>query len=294
MAEEKKETTKKEPKKTTKKVEKIEEVKVEKRFCTNCGKELLNNEECDCQVQVATSSVNQNSASADAFVRVCKTIWDTMIGMFTKPIQTIKESVAKKDPAVTFIILGALVIISALGLTLSARQLVVSFTNLSNEYVADFIDIPYLSIFIYSILIYALMMFIPILAAFVVAKITGNKEFKFMSAFALYATSMSPQILAGLGMLILTFVPVISVIASIAVAILSMYCFFNFIVGFINTNKIREDRQAYALTGLVGSWLVCAIIAIVIFIFAVLLGLINSQVNDNIWHNNSNNSSFYW
>ena len=69
MAEEKKTTTKTttksstkaaSPKKTTAKV-KNEEVKVEKRFCTNCGKELIGEEECVCGSKPEVVSVNTDA-----------------------------------------------------------------------------------------------------------------------------------------------------------------------------------------------------------------------------------------
>ena len=82
MAEEKKETTKKT---TPKKKEVVEEVKVEKRFCTKCGKELKEGEVCDCSANETSNGVA--TVNGDAILNTCKDIWNTIINVFRRPLR---------------------------------------------------------------------------------------------------------------------------------------------------------------------------------------------------------------
>ena len=90
----------KETKKTTSK--KSEEVKVEKRFCTKCGKELKGEEKCSCENTTSTSAgVTINS---DALLNTAKNSFNTITNVFKKPDTTITEEINKKDNTISIII----------------------------------------------------------------------------------------------------------------------------------------------------------------------------------------------
>ena len=92
MAEEKKETTKKT---TPKKKEAVEEIKVEKRFCTKCGKELKEGETCTCSENTPAS--NNVTVNGDAIANTCKNVWNTIINVFKHPASTISEEVENNE-----------------------------------------------------------------------------------------------------------------------------------------------------------------------------------------------------
>ena len=108
MAEEKKDTTKK----TTPKKEAVEEVKVEKRFCTKCGKELKEREVCSCS-DVETQN-NGTTVNGDAIVNTCKNVWNTIINVFKKPATTVADEVESKDTNKSIILIILLAISFAL------------------------------------------------------------------------------------------------------------------------------------------------------------------------------------
>ena len=80
--------------KTEKKEEK-EEVKVEKKFCTKCGKELTGDEACSCEKDAKKEEVI--SVNKEAMKSYGKKFVDTIIGMFKNPKTTIEKEVEAKD-----------------------------------------------------------------------------------------------------------------------------------------------------------------------------------------------------
>ena len=267
MAEEKKETTKKT---TPKKKEAVEEIKVEKRFCTNCGKELKEGETCDCSSNATNSAVTVNG---DAILNTCKDIWNTIINVFRRPATTIKEEVESKNTNKSIILVILLAITFALYLmsivSLTAKSAADATLGLSSAV----IEVNYFQVFIYGILIYAIMAILPIVAALIVAKITKNSSFTFKKSFKLYITSNAPLTLVYLGMAIIFLinVPLLNVLGLIASLIISLACFFNFMLGFNKETKIKDDSRSYALTGLMTLWIVMVIVAFLI-VGATLVG----------------------
>ncbi len=265
MAEEKKETTKKT---TPKKKEVVEEVKVEKRFCTNCGKELKEGETCDCSSNATNSAVTVNG---DAILNTCKDIWNTIINVFRRPATTIKEEVESKNTNKSIILVILLAITFALYLMSIVSLTESSASDLTYGVSSTLVDVNYFQVFIYGILIYALMTIIPIVSAIIVAKITRNADFSFKKAFKLYIISSAPLVLAYLGMAIIFLLDVtlLDIIGLIAFGIISISCFFNFILGFNSETKIRDDRRSYALTSIIVLWIVLTVVAYILVLGSI-------------------------
>ena len=66
-------------------------------------------------------------------------------------------------------------------------------------------------------------------------------------------------------------VPLLNVLGLIASLIISLACFFNFMLGFNKETKIKDDSRSYALTGLMTLWIVMVIVAFLI-VGATLVG----------------------
>ena len=268
MAEEKKETTKKT---TPKKKEAVEEIKVEKRFCTKCGKELKEGETCTCSENTPAS--NNVTVNGDAIANTCKNVWNTIINVFKHPASTISEEVENNETNKSIILIVILAITFALYLmaivSMSAKSAADATLGLSSAV----IEVNYFQVFIYGILIYAIMAILPIVAALIVAKITKNSSFTFKKSFKLYITSNAPLTLVYLGMAIIFLinVPLLNVLGLIASLIISLACFFNFMLGFNKETKIKDDSRSYALTGLMTLWIVMVIVAFLI-VGATLVG----------------------
>ena len=285
MAEEKKETTKKT---TPKKKEAVEEIKVEKRFCTKCGKELKEGEVCDCSTTEEVST--PSTVNGDAIVNTCKNVWNTIINVFKRPATTIKEEVESKENNKSIILLVLLAVSFAFYLMAIISGMVSGVEEAANSfwsYADAQVDVNYFQVFIYGILIYAIVAIIPIVAALIVGKITKNNNFTFKKAFKLYITSNAPLVLVYLGMAIILLIDVnlLNVLGTIASMIISVLCFFNFILGFNSEIKVKEDRRSYAITGLITTWIVILVVAFLI-VGATIFGSIIEDVpssSDNIF-----------
>ncbi len=271
MAEEKKEKT---TKKTTK------EVKVEKKFCTKCGKELTGDEVCTCEEAI--------SVNTEALANVGKRFINTILNMYKKPATTLKEEVEKKDFKNSILILVAIAISFGLYFTGGFNSILQSLNLMGNNY--DFnsiVNIPYFKIFIYMTLIYFIVAFIPVLIAWGLARFTGNKEFDFKKSLSLYATSMAPTIFTNLLMAILYYLNILSWIGAIIGAIISLACFFHYILGLLDVLHVREDRKSYILTVFIVAWIVVVFIVIMILAGSLYSDIIKETVNSNyptIWN----------
>lgn len=288
MAEEKKETTKKTPK-----TEAVEEVKVEKRFCTNCGRELKEGEVCNCTAN--TGANNASSINGDAIVNTCKDIWHTIINVFKKPATTVSEEANSSKSNKSIILIIVLAISYALYLMAMFANMAKSVESAANSIwsgASASVDVPYFQIFIYGIIIYAILAILPVVAALVVAKIAKNRDFTFKKSFNLYITSNAPMVFCYLGMAIILLlnVSLLTVLGTIATLIISLFCFFNFILGFNAETRMKEDRRSYAITGLIAFWIVMVIVAFLI-VGATIFGSIVSDVQSTT---NDINDIFNW
>ena len=127
------------------------------------------------------------------------------------------------------------------------------------------------------------MAVIPMFAAFLIAKITKNNDFTFKKAFKLYTTSNAPLIFGflGLAIIMLLNISLLNILGLIAGAIISVFCLFNFLLGFNKETKIREDRRSWAITSLIAVWVIIEIIALLVIIGSAGLDAYD-KVNNNL------------
>lgn len=276
MAEEKKNTTKKT---TPKKKTEVEEVKVEKRFCTNCGKELKEGEECSC-LQMEQANTGAVTINGDAILNTCKNVWSTIINVFRHPSSTIEEEVESKEINKSVILTVLLAITFALYLVAIVAGFEGDVSDSFGGFTEYIYEVNYIKVFIYGILIYAIMAILPIVSALIVAKITKNSAFSFKKSFKLYITSNAPLVLAYLGMAIILFINIslLNVLGTIGFSIISIACFFNFILGFNKQTKIKDDCRSYAITGLMALWVIMTIVAFLVVVLTFAGSLISTLV----------------
>ncbi len=235
MAEEKKTTTRKKA---------TEEVQVEKRFCTNCGKELNAGEKCDCKEEEVSISVD-----TEALAKLGKGFLGTLINMFKKPFRTVNANVAKKDIASSMIMLVVV--------ALSFGILMMCGVNALDELLMGLLsalDVDGIQVMIYMMIAYFILAFIPITVSFVIAKVTKNESFSYKSAISLYATSMAPSIITNI-VVSLLFAIELGTLGLIVMVIAALLCFFHYIIGFLNVNTFEDNQKAYILTIFMTAWM---------------------------------------
>ena len=255
-----------------------EEVVVEKHFCKNCGKELIGDEVCDCTtsnektITINTSKIKDLGLS---FLNIIK-------NMFIKPASTIDEETSKSDMKMSIILLVIISLTMGLYMMGGFKSIMTSIGVLGGFNLNDAISLPYFKIFIYVALISFIVSFIPITVAFLTTKLFKGENLNYKQCISLYATSMAPTIASNLLMALLYAINILSGLGAIIGAIVSVACFFNFILGFIKITKIKENKKAYALTTLTVVELVVSLI-VSLLLMGSLLGDIyrDVKVNDN-------------
>ena len=294
MAEEKKTTkkveTKKDAVKAPKKVQKKEEVKVEKRFCTNCGKELKEGEVCSCQEkkEMAVKSVDTEKLKG-----VGKRFLNTILNMYKKPFTTVEEEVALKDTKSNMLILAAIAISYGLYIMGSFTSILALLGAIGGQSINSVVDIPYFKIFLYVTIINFLLAFIPMAISFVISKIFGGKEYDFKKAISLYTTSMAPTIFSNLLMAVFYYLNILSSLAGLIGTIISLACLFHYILGFAKVSEIKDNRKSYALTSLTVVWIFVQIVVIILFLASFIKDIIpDFDLQDN--YNNNYNDVFNW
>lgn len=214
---------------------------------------------------------NSNSTINDVWNKFTNTI----AGMYKKPLSTIKEETKNPNMRDTWIMLVAVAISFALVITTGFKSIMaLSYSGISID---DFVDVPYLKIFIYGTIIYLVMSFIPIIASFIVSRVMKDDKFDFKKSMSLYATSMSVVIPVNLLMALLYLINFLPWVGTILVAVVSVFSFFNYILGYLSLNEIEDDKKAWALTSLVIVWVVVAF-----FGLALILGSASMSLGDDM------------
>ncbi len=255
-----------------------EEVKVEKKFCTKCGKELGENEVCDCTKEEVAVSVN-----TDVIVDYVKNVVNTIIGMFKKPMDTLDERIKENKLRHNMILLVAMAISFALFIT-GSFSTIMNFLSILYQRIVDAeLVVPYFKIFVFSAIIKFILLFIPIAMAFLGIKIFSDKKLSFKDMLALYAVSFSPMILCYLVMFITNYFSILGIIGKIFGVVVYFACLFNFMLKYIKMGGFKENTQAYVLTSVT--------LASLVLIFAVTSFFL-SNFTSNIIKDGYNNSYY--
>ena len=83
-----------------------------------------------------------------------------------------------------------------------------------------------------------------------------------------------------MAIILLIDVNLLTVLGTIAAMIIGVACFFNFILGFNNEIKVKEDRRSYTITGLITTWIVILVVAFLI-VGATIFGSVIDDLPSN-------------
>ena len=76
-------------------------------------------------------------------------------------------------------------------------------------------------------------------------------------------------------------VTLLDIIGLIAFGIISISCFFNFILGFNSETKIRDDRRSYALTSIIVLWIVLTVVAYILVLGSIAGDFVGKTTSSN-------------
>lgn len=215
-------------------------------------------EEKKKEVKEEVSSSNNSGAT---FSEIWNKFANTIVGVCKKPMTTITEETKNPNMRDTWIMLCAIVITYALIITAGANLIINELTS-TLSFISLGEDIPYFKVFLYAIIIYFVVSFIPILVTFCISKILKNDSFDFKKSMSLYTTSMSVVIPINLIMALLLFLNLFTSIGAILVAVVNIFSFFNYVLGYINLNNVSDDKKSWIITAVIVAWVVVTVIGL--------------------------------
>ena len=211
----------------------------EKKFCTNCGKQLKKGETCDCKKE------SKKVSSSVDFATLAKDLWEDLINMFKKPATTVNEKVKESSLTAALIVLAIISItVGVLVMAITKQTLAVTVGSLIKG-----VEIPYFKLFIYGTLLTFAGSFIPVLVSFATAKIVKNDKFDFKASLALYSYSYYPLTGAFLAysLILLANVELLTTIGTIALACVAIFTAVTYIKGFLDEVEIDKNKVAYVV-----------------------------------------------
>ena len=147
------------------------------KFCTKCGKELVDGKECSCQKNAKVEVAGGSSIVTD--------LLNLVKGMFKAPVDTMKSFINESNFNNALISLGASAVAAAIMICILMKEMVGLFLDVAfgsvglsglSGYASSSIEIPYAKIAIISIVVvcatYAL---IAAIAYLIVAKLFKNQ-----------------------------------------------------------------------------------------------------------------------
>ncbi len=316
-------TRKSTTKKTTTKVEAVEkinipvsedtsEVRLEKKFCTKCGKELLGNAVCDCENGASVSETQRQNS--DPMLSFFNRFTDLFKKMYKNPIETIKSETDKAN------LTNAVAILLIIGLSFGIfmmgffKNMFISVTHLGVRIMAilsgnsgdmmtftDLMDksgevsLPYFTQFLYGILIFLIFTAAIVLISYAIARVLKKNDFDLKKALTLFVVSMIPTIGVFLGMAVLgLFHSIFMMIIALTVGgILILVSVVNYVSLFLEYMEVSGVKKTYTITSLIAGF--------VIFL-AIFTGLFGDSIAEGIYHEIDEkssatiggNSSFRW
>lgn len=232
--------------------------------------------EVNLEAKVEETS-NATNSSNSTINDVWNKFTNTIAGMYKKPLSTIKEETKNPNMRDTWVMLVAIAISFALIMMTGFKSIMaLSYGGISID---DFVEVPYLKLFVYGTIIYLVMSFVPIIVSFVVSRVMKDDKFDFKKSMCLYATSMSVVIPVNLLMALLYLINFLHWVGTILAAVVSVFSFFNYILGYLSLNKFEDDKKSWAITSLVIVWVVVAFFGLALIIGSASMSLGDDMTN---------------
>ncbi len=237
-------TTKTTKPKTTKTVKKVEEVK--KKFCTSCGKQLVEGSACECQTVKAAPVLASSTSSFDFGTMINETV-ELVKSLIKKPITTVKEKVETIDQNTTYFLLAIAVIVAGITTTILTEELTMGLMNAFGGY-GSMVEFDFMEVFIKLALYNAVVVAGTIFAIYAVAVYVFKKEIALTKSTSLVAITSVLMSVVNL----LAIVAIYISFEVLAVVYLVGSVFYSTVLyeGITHVTQVEEDKKPYIYTAI--------------------------------------------
>lgn len=230
------------------------------KFCTNCGKPLVDGKPCDCEKNETQNGVEQTNFNVNS-------ILETVKGMFTRPVTTLQEFVQDQNFVSALILLGINALIVSLFVCLGAKEIISAIAGSVSSllFTMGGMEIPYARIF-FTTLVSIIIAYAALAGIFY---LVADKLFKGSSSYKKMITLLGGTSVIMSATLLLSIVfmyvstQVMTIIFCCGAIVQSTYM----VQGFIYASDIDDDKIGYTYA------IVYAIfLTITLFILPQILG----------------------
>lgn len=204
------------------------------KFCTNCGKELVDG--------VCPNCSNKSSQSSNGFGSIMKEYWEAVKKTFIKPIDLLKENNSEDKFLVGLVSMGVSGILGGLFMCAIIKSMFGSFGSL--------VQIPYLKIFFVGLLSFAALFAATALAGYLIFDKLFKSKTSIKKMFVLVGLSSIIISVALAASTLLAFISLTEAtlnIIIILIALSSLLWMVYMIKGYENyATKLDDNKFGYA------------------------------------------------
>ncbi len=218
------------------------------KFCTKCGKELIEGKTCDCEKAISTEKTSTQSGFD--FNECLNSYIDIIKGIFKCPIDTIKKYATSSNFLLGIIALALNSIVSGIFLYCLCKEALGSLGSimgtLSGGYgslMAGNIDIPFMRIFLLGIGFMIAGFIVTALMIYLIAGVILKENIDIKKSIALVGTCSVFTTITTAVAIILTYM---SIKFMMIVLLLAGIFYLTYLAqGISNTTKIDKNKLAY-------------------------------------------------
>lgn len=223
------------------------------KFCKNCGKKLAANETCDCGgAKKATATA---SSSNFDFAATMKDIKDDLLNVWKKPVDVVKANTDANNLPKTICTL--VIVALSFGLFIAGIFKYI-FTLLADVVfavgsvdVSDMVDLPYVKIAFFGMVIWALTTLGYVVAILAVQAIFKNKKLNFKEALTFTVSAHYPLVWANVICAVIALLNLNALVIFLPWLIVNIIVMYNIAHAYSVYTNVEDNKFGYVLTVLV-------------------------------------------
>ena len=214
------------------------------KFCTNCGKELVDGNCPKC------GSKATNSGSQKSFGKMLGEYWELVKKTLSKPVTILKENSSEDNFCIGLISMCVSGILAGLFICLLANKTLSALFGGLSGFSSSSVDIPYVKIFLVGFIFIAGMLAIQALIGYIVFDKMFKANTSIKKMFVLFGIATIVESLALAGCCVLTFLELSEGVMYCMyglIAVASILSIVYVVKAIDDYAKIDSDKLGYAL-----------------------------------------------